>query len=218
MSSLTQGKRRRQSTHTSFEILYLDPLNYVPETKKSDIRNRIVYFVHFVAYSILESGGNHWNIFLETGKEESVRLEMIPGAFPGAEGYLGRLDIILHPYAMTRHSQKFLTIPMDRKYSVARFLDVIVQMDNHRYELTREGRGCGGWVRDQFYLFVRAGLLPSMWETQFESMIKMCWEDGTSRGPWPLTYGTYLRNRGKNQPRRKGNEGQKNNNKLSEAQ
>lgn len=215
MSSTSQGDRRQQSTHTNFEMHDLDPLNYVPEPKKGIIRSRTVYFVHFVAHSILENGGNHWDIFLQTGREESVRLEMVPGAFPGSEGYLGRLNIILHPYAITRHSQNLLTIPMDRRLSVANFLDAIVQADNHRYEFTREGRGCGGWVHDQFFLFVRAGLLPSGWESQFETMINTCWEDKASRGPWPLTYGTYLRNRGKNQQRRKGNGGRKNNNKSN---
>ncbi|KAB5530398.1 hypothetical protein GE09DRAFT_1193951 [Coniochaeta sp. 2T2.1] len=34
-------------------------------------------------------------------------------------------------------------------HSVAEFLDTVVAAGNHRYEFTREGRGCAGWVRDK---------------------------------------------------------------------
>ncbi|KAH7303300.1 hypothetical protein B0I35DRAFT_485302 [Stachybotrys elegans] len=173
----------------------LDPFNYIPESEKADIRKRSVYFAHFVAYSALENGGNHWDIFLQTAKNESVRIDMTPGAYPGSEGYLGRLDVASDRWGATCRGHKILTIPMDRRHSVASFLDAITQADNHRYEFTREGRGCGGWIRDQFYLFVGAGLLPSGWEPTFESTITVFWENEAPRSPWPVTHGTYLKDR-----------------------
>ena len=155
-------KRAPQPQHQSFEMHNIDPLNYVPEDAITKIRHpqRIVTLVHFVAHSVLESGGNHWVIFLETG-QQYVRLEVVPGAYPRREGYLARLDIIHNEYRLSRRHHNLVSIPAVTGHSVADFLDAIIAADNHRYEFTREGRGCTGWVRDQLYLFVQMGLLPT---------------------------------------------------------
>ncbi|KAI9151469.1 hypothetical protein HJFPF1_08671 [Paramyrothecium foliicola] len=139
----------------------LDLMNYIPESGKEYIRSRAVSIVHFVACAVLDNGGNHWNISLQTSKDQSIRLDMSPSALPGSGGYLGRLDVILQPYAIMRHNHMALSIPMDYQHNVAKFLDAIVQ-DNYRYEFRPGGRGCGGWIRDQLSLFMSAGLLPSM--------------------------------------------------------
>lgn len=176
-----------------------DPLSYIPPEESHAIHSpdRIVTYVHFVAHAVLQTGGNHWDIFLQTGEDQSVRLEMSPGAFPGQEGYLGRLDIILLNYALTRNSHKTVTIPAIPGHSVADFLSAIVRADNHRYEFTREGRGCTGWIRDQFYLFVQFGLLLPGWEEEFEAAINGAWNRGTLIASRSATYGTYLRDRGR---------------------
>ncbi|RSL57374.1 hypothetical protein CEP54_008330 [Fusarium duplospermum] len=114
----------------------LDPLSYIPETSKNRMRNGVVTVVHFVAHSVLKNGGNHWDIFLQIGNDESVRLEIVPGAYPGREGYIGRLDIMEHKYGVTRRRHRLLSIPTDHRHSVANFIDTIVQADNHRYEFT----------------------------------------------------------------------------------
>lgn len=196
MSSASKAERGSEPSHTNFEMYDIDPLNYTPESDKGRIRSRIVSFVHFVAHSTLESGGNHWDIFLETDEGRSVSFEMTPGAFPGREGFLGRLDIIHHPNPFPGVCHKAVSIPAQPGSSVANFLDAIVQADNHRYEFTREGRGCTGWVRDQFHLFAQVGLLPSGSESTVEAAITTAWEKHVSKGLWHVTYGTYLRSRG----------------------
>lgn len=82
--------------------------------------------------------------------------------------------------------------PTTSRFSVGEFLDTIVRANNHRYEFTREGRGCTSWVRDQFYLFVQADLLPFGWEGEFESAISSAWVKNQPQGQWPVTYGRYL--------------------------
>ncbi|KAF5709782.1 hypothetical protein FGLOB1_5768 [Fusarium globosum] len=189
------SKSQGESSHTNFEMYNLNPLSYTPETAENEIRSSVVVTVHFVAHTIVEGGGNHWVISLQTAPRKSTRLEIVPGAYPGRVGFLGRLDIIRHPYGITRHSNKTVNIPAQPGHTVGHFLDAIVGADNHRYEFTQSGRGCGGWVRDQFYLFVQRGLLPPGWEAEFEAAINVFWVQNESRGPWPLTYGTYLRTR-----------------------
>ncbi|KPM43051.1 hypothetical protein AK830_g3525 [Neonectria ditissima] len=195
MSSIFSKGGEGTPSHTNFELEKFDPLSYTPELSKNHIRSRPVSAVHIVAHSVLLNGGNHWHIYLQTGEEEFVCLEASPGAFPGREGFLARIDIVEHAYALTYRPHKIVSIPAKPGHSVASFLDAIVQADNHRYEFTREGRGCGGWVRGQFYLFVQVGLLPPGWENTFETAINVAWENEVSQGPWPVTYGTYLRDR-----------------------
>ncbi|KAM5346425.1 hypothetical protein ACJ41O_009430 [Fusarium nematophilum] len=49
-----------------------------------EIRGRVVTLVHLVAIPVLANGGNHWNIYLPTGEQEFVSLDMTPGAFTAA--------------------------------------------------------------------------------------------------------------------------------------
>ncbi|KAG5748769.1 hypothetical protein H9Q70_008585 [Fusarium xylarioides] len=189
-------KHHGEPSHTNFEMLNMDPLSYIPEPSKDEIRGHVVTTVHFVAHSVLIKGGNHWDIFLQCGPDKSVRLEMVPGAFPGRVGFLARLDIILQGYGITRQSNKTVSIPpLSPGLTVGQFLDAIVGADNHRYEFTQEGRGCGGWVRDQFYLFVQCGLIPAGWEAEIEAAMKVFWIRNVNKGEWPLTSGTYLKDR-----------------------
>ncbi|KAI0141873.1 hypothetical protein GGR57DRAFT_486340 [Xylariaceae sp. FL1272] len=194
--SSTSTKGGKKASHTNFELHEFDPLSYIPEENKNDIRKTPVMLVHFVAHSVLQTGGNHWDIYLQTGDYTSVRIEMTPGAFPGRDGYLGRIDIIQHNYGITAHSHKTLTLkPTRAGLTVSSFLNAIVQADNHRYEFTKDGRGCGGWIRDQFHLFTNLNLIPSGHDRAFEEIINTYWVKNQSKGSWPLTYGTYLRTR-----------------------
>lgn len=191
--SSKKGKGRQSQSHQSFEMHNIDTLNYVPNNAVARIRDpkRIVTHVHFVAHSVLENGGNHWDVFLQTGRR-SVRLEISPGAYPGREGYIGRLDIVHNEYELTRKRHKLITIPPTPGHCVTEYLDAIIAAGHHRYEFTRDGRGCTGWVRDQFYLFVEMGLIPPGWEQQIESAMTKAWREGVSEGPWPVTQGRYL--------------------------
>ncbi|KAI5863466.1 hypothetical protein GGS23DRAFT_596642 [Durotheca rogersii] len=155
----------------------------------------IVYAVHFVASTSVSWGSNHWDIFLQTGESEFISLEITARAPLGREGYPCRLDILHHSGDVPRRSHKVVAVPAHGWHTVADFLDVIVQAGNHMYEFTREGRGCAGWVHDQFYLFVRADLMAADKSLEFEEAINTWWERNAPRGPSPVTHGTYRRDR-----------------------
>ncbi|KFA60698.1 hypothetical protein S40285_10272 [Stachybotrys chlorohalonatus IBT 40285] len=204
-------------SHTNFELSNLNSINYIPESSQGEIRSKSVFYVHLVAHTVLENGGNHWDIFLQTGVSESIRLDMTPGAFPGRYGFLGRLDITKHNYPVTTRQQKLVTIAAARRCSVGFVLDAIIQADNHRYEFTKEGRGCTSWVRDQFYLFVQIGLLPPGYEAQFEQAITTAWIGGVAHGTSKVTRGTYLRDRGGNQRQGQKKKGRMDNRNSNQA-
>ena len=202
----SNAKGGKKPSRTNFETANRDPLSFIPEEDRNRLRSYHVTMVHVVAHTVVQGGGNHWDIFLQTGEVESVRLEVVPGN-PGREGNLARLEIMRHAYASTHHGQKTISITATPGYTVGNFLDTIVRADNHRYEFARGGGGSSGWVRDQFYLFVRAGLIPPGWESVIEQAINAAWYKNKSQGPWPVTYGTYLRERSGNRPQGRNNRG-----------
>jgi len=193
-----------QETQSSHQLQQWDPINYVvPEDRKAILaRGLIVTQVNLVAQTVLQSGGNHWTMFLQTGPESAVRIDMEPGAWPGSNGYLGRLDIVRRNHVVSRNRQTVLSIRARPGVTAADFLSTIINSDSHRYEFTQAGRGCTGWMRDQFYLFVQQGLLEAGYEEQVEYALNHEWRRDRAVRSWPLTQGTYLRDRGARRRRR----------------
>ncbi|CZR55246.1 uncharacterized protein PAC_05133 [Phialocephala subalpina] len=181
----------------SQELQNYDPIRY--ENNEAVVRDphRIVTQVHFVAQTVLESGGNHWGICLQTGPCESIRLNMDPSNVLGAQapnhGYRGRLYIRYRDHAITNNQEKIVTIPANPGHSVAQFIDVIINEGNHLYDLTTRGRGCTGWILDQFILFEHYHLIPGGYN--LAKVIGQQWEDGHATKPdIGVTRGTYMRN------------------------
>jgi hypothetical protein len=179
------------------ELEQWNPINYVVPGSEAEILedNQSVNSVHLVSLMALENGGNHWNLFLQTGSERYVQLDMAPGAWPGEHGYLGRLDINLMNHGISSHQHCHIIVPTQPGYTAVNFLNAIFRADNHRYEFTQQGRGCTGWMRDQFALFARDGLLLSGHEDEVDYAVNHEWRQGTVTRPWPLTSGSYLRER-----------------------
>jgi len=159
------------------------------------IRNprRIVSHVHFVAQTVLLNGGNHWGIYLQTGDEESIRINMNPGELLGApspgHGYRGQIEIVYE--ATTGHREGDVTIPANPGHPVTHFIDAIIDASNHEYDFTTEGRGCTGWILDQYHLFLRLALIPPGYD--LESMVSQEWVGGQAARAHPVTRGYYMR-------------------------
>ncbi|KAJ9155573.1 hypothetical protein NKR23_g1754 [Pleurostoma richardsiae] len=177
------------------ELSEVNTINFVNDEAWIRRPDLVVTQIHFVAATLLQNGGNHWNMHLQTSKDESVKIDLEPSAWPGPfqHGYLGRLDISRRSYAITRHRHHCVTVPARPGVAAVSFLKAIVNADNHRYEFTQAGRGCTGWMRDQFFLFVQQGLLQPGYERQIEEAMTQEWNRGRATRPWPVTQGYYLR-------------------------
>ncbi|RFU33367.1 hypothetical protein B7463_g2947, partial [Scytalidium lignicola] len=183
----------------SHELNY-DPVRYENgEAKTGEAKtrdpHRIVIQVHFIAQSVLENGGNHWGISLQTGPEEYVRLNMDPSNVLGAQapdhGYRGRLYI--RRDAVTYKPEKIVTIPANPGHSVFQFIDVITNEGNHLYDFTTRCRGCTGWILEQLMLFEHHHLIPGGYD--LANVISQQWEGGRATNLHTgVTRGTYMRN------------------------
>ncbi|KAF8863055.1 hypothetical protein BDZ45DRAFT_670672 [Acephala macrosclerotiorum] len=192
----TEGGQASGVLGESRELQNYDPVRY--EYGEADVRDphRIVTHVHFVAQTILQSGGNHWGIYLQTAPNESIRLNMDPSDVLGAKvpdhGYRGRLYIRHRDHAVTRNQEKSVTIPANPGHSVAQFIDVIINEGNHLYDFTTRGRGCTGWILDQFILFEHHHLIPGGYN--LEEVIGQQWDRGHVTKPdIGVTRGSYMR-------------------------
>jgi hypothetical protein len=181
----------------SQELQTYEPIIY--ENNEAFIRDphRLVTQVHFVAQSILESGGNHWGMCLQIGSNESVRVNMDPSEVLGAQapnhGYRGRLYIRYQECPVTDNQEKIVTIPATPGHSAAEFIDLIINEGNHLYDFTTIGRGCTGWMLDQFILFEQYQLIPS--GHNLAEVIAQQWDHGHVTKPdIGVTHGTYMRN------------------------
>lgn len=185
----------KPETDLSNQLEYYNPVRYVPDAGQIRSSNRVVRYVHFVAHTILQTGGNHWTLFLQTRHNESVRITMDPGDLLGApspgHGYRGQMEISLRAYALTREHQHVVTIPATGGHTVAHFIDAIIAAGNDEYDFTTEGRGCTGWMLDQYRLFLQKGLIQP--GSDLEDAIAQAWAEGRATGPQRVTAGFYMR-------------------------
>ena len=195
MGNCCSGKEMAGDEVQEYVLSHVNPLNYI--TNEAQIRSPglVVSHVHLVAIMRLENGGNHWNMYLQTCSGQYVKINVEPGAWPGpfGRGYLARIDVTLRESGGPDDVHCDAVVPARHGVTVSDFLDAILHADSHRYEFTQAGRGCTGWMRDQFLLFVQRGLLEPGHEAQVEEAIAQEWEGGLALRPWPVTRGYYLR-------------------------
>ena len=70
------------------------------------------------------------------------------------------MGIVLRDHSITHNREGLVTIPATAGLPVAHFIDAIIDAGNHEYDFTTEGRGCTGWILDQYHLFLQLGLVP----------------------------------------------------------
>ena len=174
---------------------YYNPVHYVSSERQVRGADQIVHQVHFVAHTVLASGGNHWTLYIQTGPQRSILINMDPGDLLGApspgHGYRGRMDVTLRNYAVTQNYQHIVSIPATAGHIVAEFIDAIIAAGNDEYDFTTEGRGCTGWMLDQYRLFVQQGLLQPGYN--LESALTQAWVEGQATGPSTVTSGFNMR-------------------------
>lgn len=191
----TSGDRGKGGGN-SRELRNYDPVRYLSDRAVIRDPNRTVICVHFVAHTLLQNGGNHWTIYLQTSPKDSVRINMEPGELRGApapgHGYRGEMQLTHRNHNVTRNRQFYVTIPAFPGHPVAHFIDAIINAGNHEYDFTTEGRGCTGWILDQYRLFSQSALIRPGFDA-IENAINLQWVRGQPTSEWPATRGFYMR-------------------------
>ena len=69
---------KKQTGEGSHQLQRYDPVRYASDHRVIRNPNRMVTHIHFIAQTVLKSGGNHWTMYLQTGPNEAVRINMDP--------------------------------------------------------------------------------------------------------------------------------------------
>ncbi|KAF2236055.1 hypothetical protein EV356DRAFT_83294 [Viridothelium virens] len=147
------------------------PVKYVPADRKDEIRAKSVLCVHAVAHPKgpgPHPGGftNHWCLYLQTGADESVEIDVQPNpqqrgtAIPGGS----KADVIasLLPFPIFANAVHYKTMAVPAGLVVAQVLDSLVQHGHDKYEFTARGVGCRKWVDTLAFLTEKGWLDGSM--------------------------------------------------------
>lgn len=137
------------------------PVKYIPASQKDAIRDRPVAHIKAAAHEKTPGpyeGGvtNHWCLYLQTGEQEAVQIDVQPNPQQPATVVQGgsKADVIVSllqcttPQNVVHHSK--MTVPAG--LVVAHVVDYIMQHGRHRYEFTAAGVGCRRWVSDTLSL------------------------------------------------------------------
>ncbi|KAL4958843.1 uncharacterized protein BDV14DRAFT_185843 [Aspergillus stella-maris] len=139
------------------------PIQYVPANQQETILNSPVLYTSAAAHAPLETGGNHWSIYLTTSPTSSVQLDMTPSyTYPStklAGGSKGNLVISALPYLLPSFATRDVRLDVSPGLTVGDFVDVLEKEGRHRYEFSELGEGCRFWVTEQLGLLLGKGLL-----------------------------------------------------------
>ncbi|KAK3943429.1 hypothetical protein QBC46DRAFT_307500 [Diplogelasinospora grovesii] len=205
MGNCSSSRRHDEPIGTTSEepLNVYDPVRYKPGVFEICDPTSLVIKVHFVAESVLQNGGNHWIICLQTPDQAVVRLNMSPtdvrGARVSGHGYRGQIEITYgEDDAMTRNDSTqekhhcLVTVPATPDQTVANFILAIMDAGNHEYDFTTEGRGCTGWIIDQYRLFDQLDLIQPGFDA-IETAIALEWVNGRPTDQSTITRGFYMR-------------------------
>ncbi|TPX07621.1 uncharacterized protein E0L32_010720 [Thyridium curvatum] len=196
LSSPSDGARKSSGHRvSSHELRSYEPIQY--QSDRTEARGLPVQCVHFVAHTLLANGGNHWIMFLQASPGRSVQINMEPSEVRGApapgHGYRGVMQVSAREIGVSEDRHQIVTIPTTRGRAVADFIDAIVAAGHHEYDFTTEGRGCTGWMLDQYRLFLQNGLIRSGFDV-IERIIGLAWVEGQPISERAVTHGFYMRN------------------------
>ncbi|RDW61107.1 uncharacterized protein DSM5745_10605 [Aspergillus mulundensis] len=118
------------------------PIN---DSDRSLVVQQVRVVVHTMGYFFDGDtrSGNHASIFLVTGSEQSIRLNIIKD---GPTDTMGTLQIQVCEYVNSTSALRKWDFPAPPSRTVGQFLDLLVSKGRHRYQLARSGVGCRFWV------------------------------------------------------------------------
>ncbi|KAL4951553.1 hypothetical protein BDW69DRAFT_169768 [Aspergillus filifer] len=169
------------------------PIQYVPASQQDAILTSPVLYASAVAHAPLETGGNHWSIYLAISKTEAIQLDMTPSyTFPATNvsgGSKGNLVISALPYLLPGFATRDIRLDVSPGVTVGRFVKVLEKEGKHLYEFNSLGQGSRFWVTEQLGLLLKSGLLVDFEQIdEARDAILTQWPDGMR---YPLVVGGY---------------------------
>jgi hypothetical protein len=137
---------------------------------------------------------NHWVAFLETGAEESVKVDMTPGA----DGSTGVILFAPKPYLQTDKAVFDIKFPTLNNPTVQQIYDLITTPDPYnnnqtleRYRFTADGDGCRYWIYRFILRVEQAGYLAQGTAGQVYQYVCNFWTSPTQYTPLAIAIGTF---------------------------
>ncbi|KAF2462160.1 hypothetical protein BDY21DRAFT_360142 [Lineolata rhizophorae] len=168
---------------------------YIPSSRRDAIRALPVDYVHAVGHSRKPWGNrftNHWCLYLQTGENSSVRIDMVPSYYVASTviqgGSKGNLIISKLEYEYSSNATKVVTIQPPQGLCVSDVIDTLLAAGRDKYEFNGEGVGCRMWTADALNLLEKKGWGSSTNYEAAKQAIAKLWPDGTDL---PLDHGAY---------------------------
>lgn len=164
------------------------PMKYVPASKEAETHAKQVLRLRAAAHGQIQgpyAGGltNHWCLHLQTGEEESVRIDAVPDLQQHATTIPGgfKADVLvseLH-YVVSKNASRVVSLAVSQGLTVGHILDCIVQFGRDKYEFNAAGAGCRKWMKDTLALLEQQAWLSSEEVQAATADIARLWPDGT---------------------------------------
>jgi hypothetical protein len=150
--------------------------------------------IHFVAYrnegNVENSAGrltNHWTVFLKTGKESSIRMDMSPDM-----SLDGVIRVWSKDYAATGQGIKVVSAPINGEHvTLNNIADVIVALDRHLFRFTETIEGCRHWMMVLAEDLEQADFVPKGTAKEVAQAVSMYWRDPEGSEPSPIIEGIF---------------------------
>ncbi|TBU26204.1 hypothetical protein BD311DRAFT_456859 [Dichomitus squalens] len=134
--------------------------------------------IHFAAHENSEDTGsdnmpptNHWSMYLETGPNSSVHVDVVPGEV----GRPGMVMLETKGYITTNHASRVETAANSTGMTVSDILSLIIAKNRDRYIFARVGEGCRFWLATLAVDFTEAGIISSADATRIRKSLAMYW-------------------------------------------
>lgn len=106
-------------------------------------------------------------------------------------GNRGKLHLRYDTWAQSNQCEYVVTKPVNGQHSVPDFIDAIVAAGHSKFDFTTNGRGCTGWVLDQYELFAKEGFIES--EFDLKGVMEQEWQGGRATKASKITRGFYMK-------------------------
>ncbi|KXG51415.1 uncharacterized protein PGRI_094270 [Penicillium griseofulvum] len=146
----------------NFQAPTFPAVKFIPSTEKETILNSNALILYAVGGETLSEGGNHWCLYLNISRGQSVCIDITPSYnVPGVEVPGGSKAFMLISVLPSTSfaAKKSVAMQVRAGAKLKDFVDLLIQQNRDQYEFNAQGQGCRYWTDDQITLFQKSGLI-----------------------------------------------------------